>query len=133
MIRTLIHQAQSSVPVSKPARRTPGRSVGIVLLAFVVACASLVAACGGSSGSSDAAKDGSNVSLKVGVISPNSSARQVNRLKSGAFDGTDYSINWVEFPSTNDALPALISGAIDVALMVQSPEVVLAAGNATEP
>jgi sulfonate transport system substrate-binding protein len=89
----------------------------------------MLAACGGSS---EAPADLSAVSLKVGVISPGSSARQVNRLQSRAFDGTEYSVEWVEFASTNDALPALISGAIDLALMVQSPEVVLASGNATQ-
>lgn len=130
VVRTMFQQVPCSLPVSKPPRRSPGRSVGIALLVVFAACASLLAACGGSTESSKAASD---VSLKVGVISANNSARQVNRLKSGAFDGTDYSIDWVEFASTNDALPALISGAIDVALMVQSPDVVLLSGNATEP
>ncbi|MTA77743.1 MAG: hypothetical protein F2520_05740 [Actinobacteria bacterium] len=126
----MIQQVPFRLPVSKPHRCTPGRSVGVVLLVLIAACASLLAACGGSTESS---KEASDVSLKVGVISPGSSARQVNRMKSGAFDGAEYSVEWVEFATTNDALPALISGAIDVALLVQSPNAVLAAGNATEP
>jgi sulfonate transport system substrate-binding protein len=114
-------------PVER-SRRGP-RSVLLLISALLFVCGSLLASCGGSS---EAPADLSEVSLKVGVISPGSSARQINRLKSGAFEGTEYSIDWVEFAATNDALPALISGAIDVALLVQSPEIVLAAGNASE-
>ena len=112
-----------------PTRRISRSRARLACLAMLAALVSLLAACGGTSGAS---KGSSKVSLNVGVISPNSSARQINRLKSGAFDGTTYSIDWVEFASTNDALPALLSGAIDVALMVQSPDVVLSSGNATE-
>jgi sulfonate transport system substrate-binding protein len=126
----LTEMFQGKFATSKRTRNVRGFRSGAVVFAVTVALASVLGACGGSSSSS---RDTSGVSLKVGVISANSSARQVNRLKSGAFDGTDYSIDWVEFASTNDAVPALISGAIDVALMVQSPDVVLAAGNATEP
>lgn len=118
--------------IATRGRGARGRSSRAVLLAVVLACAALLAACGGSSGSTNAVKDTSGVTLKVGVISPGSSARQVNRMKSGAFDDTEYSVEWVEFATTNDALPALLSGAIDIALLVQSPSAVLAAGNATE-
>lgn len=126
--------ATTETSTSPKRDRVPRRrSSRVVLLAVLLACAAMLAACGGSSDTADTAKDTSEVSLKVGVISPGSSARQVNRMKSGAFDGTEYSVEWVEFATTNDALPALISGAIDIALLVQSPNAVLAAGNATEP
>jgi sulfonate transport system substrate-binding protein len=83
--------------------------------------------------STEAAPDLSTVTLTVGVTTSRGKARQAIRLESKAFEGTPYTIKWVEFASGSDAVEALTAGAVDVVLELQPSNVVVAAGNAKEP
>ncbi len=77
--------------------------------------------------------DLSKVTLKVGYSSNRGQAPQALRLQSKAFNGTPYTISWVEFPSGDQGLQALNAGATDLQLQMQTPNAVIAQANAKTP
>jgi sulfonate transport system substrate-binding protein len=93
-----------------------------------------------TAGSADVADDEasseldlSGVRLRVGVIASTSGFRQAIYDASGVYDGTAYEIVWSEFESANDAVEALVAGAIDMTVTQQPTVVVLRQGNASTP
>lgn len=71
--------------------------------------------------------DLSGVTLKVAYSKED--AQTIIRDEAGAFEGTEYAIEWVELSGSNATLEALNAGAIDMALGLQAPSLVLAQAN----
>lgn len=68
------------------------------------------------------------VTLKIGI--GKESAILKWRDTAGTFADTPYKVEWVEFENTTAILEGLAAGAVDMAPQVQTPAVMLAAGNA---
>lgn len=71
-----------------------------------------------------------NVVLRVGSTTEN--AMVTMRKSTKAFEGTPYTIEWVEFDSSSAVLEAVSAGAVDFAGVLQSPAALVAQGNAKE-
>lgn len=116
----------------------------LLVVAVLTTVAMVVGACGsGSSPESSPSNmvdpehtsgdvDTSDVRLQVGVSAQAAGLRATLAEASGAFEGTEYEIEWSEWETTTSSLEALSAGAIDIALAQQTAGLVLRQGNATE-
>ncbi|MEI7547780.1 MAG: ABC transporter substrate-binding protein [Actinomycetota bacterium] len=75
--------------------------------------------------------DTSGMTLKVGISAE--TPLNVTHTLSGAFDGTPYKVEWVNFDGSNAIMEALAAGAVDVSFTLQAPVPVIAQANAAKP
>ncbi len=73
----------------------------------------------------------SGLTLRVGLVSDNPMI--FLRESSSEFDGTEYTVEWVEFDSATTMLEAAAAGAVDFIGFLQPPTTLLAQGNAQTP
>lgn len=123
------------MPQISPSSRTPHRrrwAAALVLATTIVAAVGPVT---GAQAAVPRAKgpDLSDVTLRVAVTSPTSSASQDIRLASKAFEGTPYTIQWSTFTTSTAALEALNAGAVDLAVDIQSTTPLSAQASAKTP